>query len=98
MVDDLLDAVHLADRGWVFSDPLTTHHWVPATHVRLADGALEISRGLDGLLIERVDRIAAVDIYPFAGERVRARRNARSSAGPTASASGYEVRLAGTFT
>jgi hypothetical protein len=27
--------VHYDDVGWVFSDPLATHHWVPATYVRL---------------------------------------------------------------
>jgi hypothetical protein len=31
--------VRYPDRGWCFSDPLRTHHYVPATYVRLAAGS-----------------------------------------------------------
>ena len=29
------------DRGWVFADPLASHHFVPASYLRLASSALE---------------------------------------------------------
>ncbi len=66
---------YLPDRGWVFSDPLTTHHYVPATYLRLAGEDLEVERGTEGLLIERRDAIATVDLYPLAPPGVTARRS-----------------------
>ncbi len=66
---------YLPDRGWVFSDPLTSHHYVPATYVRLASGELAAERGLEGLLLERSGEIRAVDLYPASRPGVRARRN-----------------------
>ena len=65
----------LPDRGWVFSDPLNTHHYVPATYVRLADDALETHLGLDGLLLERQDNLTVADVYPAVAEGTTARRN-----------------------
>ncbi len=66
---------YLPDRGWVFSDPLATHHYVPATYLRLAAEDLEIDRGTEGLLLERRDAIATVDLYPLAPPGVTARRS-----------------------
>ena len=66
---------YLPDRGWVFSDPLSTHHYVPATYLRLAAEDLEVERGMDGLLLERRDTIATVDLYPLAPPGVTARRS-----------------------
>lgn len=66
---------YLPDRGWVFSDPLATHHYVPATYLRLAAEGLEIERGTEGLLLERRDAIATVDLYPSAPPGVTARRS-----------------------
>lgn len=66
---------YLPDRGWVFSDPLTTHHWVPATYLRLAAEDLSLAQGTDGLLLERHDRVATVDLYPLVAPGVTARRN-----------------------
>ncbi len=66
---------HLPDRGWVFSDPLTTHHYVPATYLRLAAEDLEVERGTEGLLLERRDAITTVDLYPLAPPGVTARRS-----------------------
>lgn len=66
---------YLPDRGWVFSDPLATHHYVAATYLRLAAEDLEPQRGTEGLLLERRDAVAAVDMYPLAGPGVTARRN-----------------------
>jgi hypothetical protein len=67
--------VELADRGWVFSDPLTSHHYVPASYVRLASEWVAPSAGLEGLLIEREDRRTPVDLFPPAPVGVTARRN-----------------------
>ncbi len=66
---------YLPDRGWVFSDPLVTHHYVPATYLRLAAEDLEVERGTEGLLLERLDAIATVDLYPLAPPGVTARRS-----------------------
>ncbi len=74
--------IHYADRGWVFSDPLATHNWVPANYVRLASERVDASGLEGGLLLERLDTIAPVDVYADAGAKVRARRNeARQRAG-----------------
>ncbi len=66
---------HLPDRGWVFSDPLATHHYVPATYLRLSAEDLETHLGTEGLLIERRDSVATVDLYPLAPPGVTARRS-----------------------
>ena len=66
---------HLEDRGWVFSDPLATHHYVPATYLRLGSEELELERGIEGLLLERSDAITTVDLYPMAPPGVTARRS-----------------------
>lgn len=61
------------DRGWVMSDPLATHHYVPANYLRLAGETVVGQAG--GVLLEREERISPVDVYGAAGDRVRARRN-----------------------
>jgi hypothetical protein len=66
---------YLPDRGWVFSDPLTSHHYVPATYLRLDSDELFPDRGMEGLLIERDDDLSAVDLYPAGAPGVTARRN-----------------------
>ncbi len=66
---------YFPDRGWVFSDPLATHHYVPATYLRLAAEILEPALGTEGLLLERRDAVATVDLYPLAAPGVTARRN-----------------------
>ncbi|MEM1202914.1 MAG: transglutaminase-like domain-containing protein [Acidobacteriota bacterium] len=63
------------DRGWVFSDPLYSHHWVPANYLRLGSERLNLAEGTEGLLLERHDAVVAVDLYPFASTGIRARRN-----------------------
>ena len=68
---------YLPDRGWVFSDPLITHHYVPATYLRLAAEDLEPARGTQGLMLERRDAVVTVDLYPLAATGVTARRNSR---------------------
>jgi hypothetical protein len=73
--------VFYPDRGWVFSDPMATHQFVPATYLRLADERLELEPG-QGALRERRDRLEEVDLAPAAPPRVRVRPNdaARGSA------------------
>ena len=65
----------LPDRGWVFSDPLRSHHYVPATYLRLASEELLPERGTEGLLIERHNSVETVDLFPLAAVGIRARRN-----------------------
>jgi len=67
--------VDMGDRGWVFSDPLTYHHYVPATYVRLASEQLFGERPGAGLLLAHEDHLRLVDLYPAAVPGVRARRN-----------------------
>ena len=70
--------VYLRDRGWIFSDPLNTHHYVPANYVRLDSDLLLPDQGLEGLLLERQDEIQAIDLYPMGVPGIRARRNSAS--------------------
>ncbi len=68
--------VRYPEAGWVFSDPLHHHHYVPATYLRLATPRVEAPVS-DGPfeLIERRDRRQIVDLYPLGGPGVTARRN-----------------------
>jgi hypothetical protein len=69
--------VRYPDRGWVFSDPMATLHFVPATYLRLADDRLEDAPGA-GRLLERRSRIDEVDLRPDptgAGPRMQVRPN-----------------------
>jgi hypothetical protein len=65
--------VYYPDRGWVMSDPLATHHFVPANYLRLAAETVVGEGG--GLLLEREDRVTPVDVFTPAGDGIRARRN-----------------------
>lgn len=65
----------LSDRGWVFSDPLSTHHYVPATYIRLGSEMVLPEQGMEGLLLERRDEVDTVDVFPLAAPGVTARRN-----------------------
>ncbi len=66
---------YLPDRGWVFSDPLASHHYVPATYLRLAAEELDPERGIEGRLLERREALAAVDPYHHGVPGITARRN-----------------------
>jgi len=81
---------YLPDRGWVMSDPLTSHHYVPASYVRLASGELSPEGGLEGVLVERDDRVTIVDLAPGAGPGVTVRRNV-----PHQLAAALDVRVEG---
>ncbi len=66
--------VYYPDRGWVFSDPVASHQFVPATYLRLGDERLEREPGR-GVLLERRDELEEVDLAPSAPSRVRVRAN-----------------------
>lgn len=63
------------DRGWVFSDPLVTHHYVPATYLRLASEEVLPGGEAGGRLLQRDDQVRAVDVFPGVAPGVRVRRN-----------------------
>lgn len=67
--------IYYPDRGWAFSDPTSSHHFVPATYVRLASSELDLTQPRDGLLLGRSMRLEARDVYPRAPTLVRARKN-----------------------
>ncbi len=75
--------IHYPDRGWVFSDPLASHGFVPATYLRLASDRLANESPGPALLLGRDDRTAAVDVGPGADSapvRIRANDGARRAA------------------
>lgn len=64
------------DRGWVFADPLASHHLVPATYLRLASSTIESDLPGPALLLSRDDRLERVDMKSRAPSgRVLARAN-----------------------
>ena len=70
--------VRYEDRGWVFSDPLATHHYVPASYVPLASERLLPGVESDpGVLLLRRDGRHVVDRVPWAPAGVSVRRNKR---------------------
>lgn len=69
--------VRFDDRGWIFSDPMTSHHFVPATYLRLADDSLASPPG-HGALLDRRSEIREIDLLPDrapSGRSVRVRPN-----------------------
>jgi len=62
------------DRGWVFSDPLASHQFVPATYLRLAQETL-IERPGTGALLARTDHSEEIDLALSAPDRIRVRPN-----------------------
>ena len=60
---------------WAFSDPISSHHFVPATYVRLASDELDLSQPGDALVLSRHHNLHARDVYPGPPARVRARKN-----------------------
>ncbi|MCB1057976.1 MAG: transglutaminase domain-containing protein, partial [Acidobacteria bacterium] len=67
--------VYYPDRGWTFSDPRTSHHYVTAAYLPLA--AERAPAGLPEALrlVERRDDLWPVDRYDAASGGVSARRN-----------------------
>lgn len=68
--------VYYPDRGWSFSDPLRSHHYVPATYIRLAnERLLDSGDPLAAALLRREDHRQPADLYPGAPSGITARRN-----------------------
>ncbi len=75
--------IHYPDRGWVFSDPLSSHGFVDATYLRISSDKLSVPVPGSGLVIERNDRTVAVDLAPGTSAvslRLRANNDARVAA------------------
>lgn len=67
--------IHYPDRGWAFSDPIASHHYVPATYLRLASEHLDpLWAGSDVRLVTRHRDLIPVDVYPSRAG-ITARRN-----------------------
>ena len=65
------------DEGWVFSDPLASHHFVAANYVRLA-GTTVTSPDLSAAsILKRSDGLTPVDVYPGSADSVLGRRDPR---------------------
>lgn len=67
--------VRFPDVGWVFSDPLYSHHYVPANYLRLSSETLVPDEGMEGLLLARQNTVVPIDIYPGSIPGIRSRRN-----------------------
>ncbi len=68
--------VHYPGVGWSFSDPARSHHFVPATYLRLASSRLRPdATRIPRLLLDQLDDLVAVDIYPYGPPSVLGRRN-----------------------
>jgi hypothetical protein len=64
------------DRGWVFADPLASHHFVPASYLRLASSTIESEIPGPALLLSRREELREVDLRSQSpAARVRARAN-----------------------
>jgi hypothetical protein len=72
--------VFFPGHGWVFSDPMASHHFVPATYLRLSDDRLDARPG-DGRLLQHEDSLADIDLLGESGRgghTVRVRPNGES--------------------
>lgn len=78
--------VRYPDVGWVFSDPLHHHHYVPATYLPIPPATDEpaVGKATPGAeaaaeprveLLERRDRRQTVDLYPPGAPGLTARKN-----------------------
>lgn len=70
--------VFYPDRGWVFSDPLSTHHYVPASYLRLAGGSVAWEQLRDpGRIAARANEVVPIDVAATAPSWITVRRNDR---------------------
>ncbi len=80
------------DRGWVFSDPLSSQNFVPATYLRLASSVVESELPGAALLLSRDRQVDEIDLLAGTPARLvlaRANGNARRSAALRVSAPGF---------
>lgn len=67
--------IHYPDRGWAFSDPISSHHYVPATYLRLASEQLDpLWAGSEARIVSRQRHLLPIDVYP-SRSGITARRN-----------------------
>ncbi len=71
--------VYYPDRGWVFSDPMSSLHFVPATYLRLADDRVSDPPG-SGRLLFREELAEPIDVAatPAQAPALRVRPNEAS--------------------
>lgn len=67
--------VYYPDRGWVFSDPLASHHFVAATYVRIEGERAAADLPARIRVVGRDSRLLAIDDYPPARGAIVARKN-----------------------
>lgn len=80
------------DRGWVFADPHASHHFVPATYLRLAADTVEGGEPGHALLLSHVDRLEDREVLATTPLfRVRVRSNLEDRRASTAPAAGRGV-------
>ncbi len=80
------------DRGWVFADPHASHHFVPATYLRLAGDTVEGGEPGHALLLSHVDRLEDREVLATTPLfRVRVRSNQEDRRAWTAPAAGRGV-------
>ena len=80
------------DRGWVFSDPLSSQNFVPATYLRLASSVVESELPGAALLLSRDRQVDEIDLLAGTPARLvlaRANGNARRSAALRVRAPGF---------
>ncbi len=66
----------LPESGWVFSDPLASHFWVPATYLRLDSGALDTQGPpRHHEMLARQDDTSPVDVHALGPHWILARAN-----------------------
>lgn len=67
--------IHYPDRGWAFSDPSVSHHYVGAGYVRLASPWLDRAVIDEPALLRRRNEIRRIDSYPYGAAFLTARSN-----------------------
>lgn len=74
--------VYDPDRGWTFSDPLSSHHFVSASYLRLGGEMVAPALLAAVQFQERRNEVRVVDLYPGAAAGISGRKNhARQLAG-----------------
>lgn len=75
--------VYYPDRGWTFSDPMASHHYVSAAYLPLTSDRAPAELPLSLRIVERQDGLWPVDRYDAASGRISARKNHSRQLGGT---------------
>lgn len=84
--------VYYDDRGWVFSDPQRSQHFVAATYLRLASSAVENEEPGEALLLSRDNTVEQIDLVaatPLSLVLARGNSDVRRSAALRVRAPGF---------